>query len=371
MIFSGLNKDTRRMFYAGISTRLARNDSLPDILASFEQINTLNNKRAKTTVLSDDMAQLLGPLGRWLSGKANPKFESAIKAITVKVASGETLANALAGFMPKRELVLLEAGESVGALGTTCAKLADKIKQENALLSTIIAGLSYPLILLIVMFFGLRSLASSLLPTLTSALNGQELPPVAKFTFGGGQFLLDYGILMAVVTLVILVTIVILLPWYKGRGRTIFDSIAPFSYYRISYASMVLDALEVLIAAGVPPLRAVEQLAQKAQPWLAHRLDAISILMRQGHGDLPRCCHDAGHGFPDSGITQQLLFRGSTKNLAVDIADVAPIWLSDITRSIERSTKVISGLVMIVFAASSILILLSMQTLGTMLTKIN
>ncbi|MDE0201454.1 MAG: hypothetical protein OXK73_03350 [Rhodospirillaceae bacterium] len=116
----------------------------------------------------------------------------------------------------------------------------------------------------------------------------------------------------------------VLLRW-KGRGRALFDKIAPFSLYRTVVGSAFLFVLLEYMKAGLDlNERTFEELKRAASPYTRHRIAAIQAGMASGVS-LGKAMTDSGHGFPDP-----------TLSPVVAALDGVPDWDVKLSRFVDR-----------------------------------
>lgn len=164
--------------------------------------------RSLATMLNAGM-----PLDRALATLAQlltrPRQKRLVDDIRERVRGGSTLADALeaqAGAFSPFYINMVRAGESGGALETVLARLADYLDGSQALRSTLISALIYPVILLGLSVASVFVLLLYVVPQFTDlfASAGEALPWSTQLVIGAGDWLRQYWWVLLVGMLAIL-----------------------------------------------------------------------------------------------------------------------------------------------------------------------
>ncbi|MFU8896696.1 MAG: type II secretion system F family protein [Gammaproteobacteria bacterium] len=126
-----------------------------------------------------------------------PVQQHLVEDIRERVRGGSTLAEALeaqGGVFSGFYINMVRAGEAGGALETVLARLADHLDRSQALQSTLVSALIYPVILLTLSIASVMLLLLYVVPQFTELFEsaGEALPWSTQLVIAAGSFLQDY-----------------------------------------------------------------------------------------------------------------------------------------------------------------------------------
>src|ERR1700738_128893 len=249
-------------------------------------------------ILTRQLASLLIaglPLGETLSVLTEQSERDYIRelmaAIRAEVLAGHSFANALAQHprdFPEIYRALVSAGEHTGKRGLLLSRLADYIKQRNALKQKIVLAFTYPTIVTIIAFGIVTFLLSYVVPQVVNvfASTKQQLPILTILMMALSDFVRHWwwAVLIGVALAVYVVRSILA----QAGPRLAFDRwllTAPLvgklvrGYNTVRFAS----TLGILTAAGVPILRALqaagETLSNRA---MRGNIDDAIVRVREG-----------------------------------------------------------------------------------------
>ncbi len=141
-----------------------------------------------------------------------PPVKSIILQVRSRVVEGLSLAQAMAE-LPKvfdnLYRAMIRAGESSGYLGPVLEQLADYTERSQETSHKLKSAMIYPIVMVCVSVIIVSVLMVKVVPQLVGMFenNSRELPFITKLLIGMSDFLLDYGVLVviAIVGLVVLV----------------------------------------------------------------------------------------------------------------------------------------------------------------------
>jgi general secretion pathway protein F len=113
---------------------------------------------------------------------------------------------------------MVRAGEAGGALESVLSRLAIHMEQAQEVRSSLISALIYPAILLFVAITSVLILLTYVIPQFSELFMdmGQALPLSTRITMGMAAFLQDYGWVLAIAVMVL----IIYFKWQMSRKRT-------------------------------------------------------------------------------------------------------------------------------------------------------
>jgi len=158
---------------------------------------------------------------------------------------------------------MVKAGEESGKLNDTFEYLARYLDRQYALTSKTRSALVYPAFVVVVFISVMILMFIMVIPNLSELLleSGQEVPIYTRMIIGISDFLVNYGIFVA-----IFFVLLGLYGWWFRRndaGKEYFDKIkisVPFigNLYRKMYLSRISDNLNTMLSSGISIIRAIE-----------------------------------------------------------------------------------------------------------------
>ena len=157
------------------------------------------------TNFTQEMATLLQagvPLDRALGMLAEmtsvPRFGEVVLDLQTRVRHGDTLADSLAEHdrvFSRFYINLVRAGESGGALESVLVRLAEHLEQAKDTRETVMAALTYPVILLLVAVGAVMLLLAYVVPQFAELFNdvGEALPVPTQIVIAAGDFVQEWG----------------------------------------------------------------------------------------------------------------------------------------------------------------------------------
>lgn len=158
---------------------------------------------------------------------------------------------------------LVKAGEESGKLNDTFEYLAKYMDRQYALTSKTRSALIYPAFVVVVFISVMILMFIMVIPNLSALLleSGQEVPVYTRIIIGISDFLVHYGIFVAI----FFVLMVLYLWWFRRneKGKTFLDRWKisfPFigNLYTKMYLSRISDNLNTMLSSGISIIRAIE-----------------------------------------------------------------------------------------------------------------
>jgi type IV pilus assembly protein PilC len=158
---------------------------------------------------------------------------------------------------------MVKAGEESGKLDTTFQYLADYLDRTYEVTSKATHALIYPAFVITVFFGVMILMLTVIIPKITSIIkdSGQEVPFYTKIVIGISDFLVNYGIFLAIAVVLGAAG----LWWYSKtpQGRLSFGSFklhVPYlgTLYRKLYLSRIADNMHTMVLSGIPMVHALE-----------------------------------------------------------------------------------------------------------------
>lgn len=214
-----------------------------------------------------------------------------VSTLRSEVNGGSTFAKALAQYPQEFSAIyiaVIGAGEQSGKLGLVLEHLADDLEEQQALKSKLIGAALYPAIVTLVAFSIVLFLVTYVVPQVAQVFAGSKraLPLLTVILIGSSDFLRSYAWALSIA--IFLIAFGFRMALTNAQFRERFDAAwlgLPLlgklarSYNTARFAS----TLAMLVAAGVPILRALQAAAETLSN-RAMRTDALDalVLVREG-----------------------------------------------------------------------------------------
>lgn len=261
------------------------------------------------------------------------------------------LSEALSGWVPQTEVLLLEAGERSGRF----QHALEVMLRLNSKLSSIrfqIAGkLAYPILSALALSGMLYFLAT------------EFIPPILAIKGDAGQWTGTAGSLVEVLlwvnnglfpTLIGVVALIIgvaaSMPYFKGPVRNLFDHMPPWSLHRFISGTGFLTALLVLMESGRGLVESLGLIRPNTSPYMAAKLEKIETAMREGESFGKALAQD-GDQFPDIELIKEIQIYGRIGKLDEGLLKVVEQWMDTAT---NRALSQIGVLGMVIMAGTFI-----------------
>ncbi len=235
------------------------------LLARFTNRITVKDK----IVFSRQLATLIGaglPLAQSMRTIAdqteNKRFKAVVEEILADVEAGKTLSDSFAKYpeqFDKVFLSLIKAGEASGTLDDALKRIANQQEKDAAMMSKIKGALTYPVIVLVVIFGVMAFMMFTVVPQVEKLYEdlGKELPFLTAAMVGAANFLTSFWWLVA---LIMGAAIYFLLQYFKTddgiRVKDTFKLNVPLFgvMFRKLYMARFSRTAQTLLNTGVPML---------------------------------------------------------------------------------------------------------------------
>lgn len=263
------------------------------------------------------------------------------------IRNGRSFARAITDWASPDELSVLDAGEISGRLDKAIEDVLF-INVARKRIRSAIFGLIYPLVLVATTCFYLYIFGNQVVPAFKQVL------PVSKWTGTGAQmaalahFVTDWMLPLLLTFGAALVVILATLGSWTGRLRQVFDSVPPWSLYRLAIGSSFLISLGALLHAGVPVPEALRIIHQTASPWYKERLAATRRLVLNGARNIGDALHQTGYSFPSWEMVIDIRSYASLDGFEDMLDRLSRQWLEDSVSLIQAQMDMLRNAAIIV-----------------------
>ncbi|OOH76345.1 hypothetical protein BOX30_10645 [Leptospirillum ferriphilum] len=286
--------------------------------------------------------------------------KAALREISAGLGRGLDFSAAIRNLAPESETLILRSAEETGDPATLVRllkNLAFNMEEVRKIRKSFLGSVQYPVFLLLNAGGLIVYFSDSILPKIFEAL---RVDPSRLFGFA----LVSYDFFTFVrhfwfVFVLIPVFLIALVGWslrLDFPGRRFLDRIPPWSIYRLLLGTEFLTGLSAMLEAGIPVMRAFDQLRRQAPPYLRARIEPVMRIYKRT-GKLGEAMDRSGSGFPSREIIIRLTIREGYGDLGGALAEFSRDWKEEGLPKIERQSKILNFVAM-TFAAGLIGILI-------------
>ena len=240
--------------------------TLPSIASARQQWEQSIDELAMLLKAGVPLMEALGTI----AGQARGEYRATLEAIRDQVAGGKSLAEVLRGHPRIVDLVsvqLVEVGEHTGKLDEILGELALFKQRSSQLKDQVITILIYPVFLVILGTAAALFLMTYVMPPLLESLQEtmERLPWPTRVVQSFSEFVVQYGWLIAISVLIVVMVGVLLLriPRVRLRFDTLWLRVPVIGRLSLKqHLSRVAMVVAVLARSGIPLVRCLELAAQ-------------------------------------------------------------------------------------------------------------
>lgn len=251
-----------------------------------------------------------------------------------RIASGDSFAKALNGWVPADEQNIISGGEQSGRVSETLINLVVVLNAKTKLKTTIVKAVTYPSIILSLSLMALAAFGGYNLPYYEEMVPGIVWHGMAEKVSVVTTFFANYILWIAG----LLIALAIGFSWSLNRWvdglRVKLDHFGPWAIFSMLQGVSWLIAFASLIQAGVTVKDALKQTSIYASPWLKTRIDAI--YRRLGDYNLGEAMSSTGYDFPDREIINDLTTYSKFSGFDQALKSLADDWLEESIETVGR-----------------------------------
>jgi len=254
----------------------------------------------------------------------------------LKVSNGKSFGEAIRGFVPEGDRVLLEGGEQAGI----AESLLDCIKIQQAkkkIMKVLKGGLTYPALLLVAAIGFLIMFAQKITPAFSLVLDRSKWEGSAQDMASVSDFVNSYIIFIAGALAVIVGGIWFSLPRWTGKTRVLFERIPPWSLYRIYAGAGFMLVLAAMTKAAIPVVSILQTLNKGASPWLSERMGGALSYVANGE-NIGEALYLTGLQFPDKETVRDLRAFAEYDGFDEILRELGNQWIEGAVEKIEGQT---------------------------------
>ena len=203
-----------------------------------------------------------------------------------RMADGAHFQDAIRPWIPTGEHMLIAAGVR-GAGPATGMREAANLSMANSVMKKTIIGQSIqPVVLLMALVAMFILFQKKMVPIFKTLKPVAQWPSSAMKLYNISYFVDHYLLLVVAILVGIAYVIMLSLPRWRGKGRSIADYFPPWSIYRVQQSSAFLIGLSSLMEAGVTTFNSLQMMHRNGSPYLRSHLERMMANMSKGGTNL-------------------------------------------------------------------------------------
>ena len=274
-----------------------------------------------------------------------------LQDVVSRLEKGMKLADALDGYIPIGEQMLIRAGEQSGQLPAALELAVEQTLAAKDIKSQAISSLMQPIFLFSLLMAGLFIISRVVIPKLTAIFPVDKWQGPAKILYLATEFINSFWFILFIGILVFCgIAIVFSFPKWTGKLRSKVDILPPWSFFRIVVGSGWLMSLAALIRSGVTLVEAIKQMRDTAgnNYWLKKRLNQTLFHLNNGM-TLGEALDTSGTGFPDTEIIEDLITYASLPGFDDVLYKLGRDWMEGSRKMILRQGAQLKVAVIVLF----------------------
>ncbi len=334
--------DTLNLMYARFMVRLHAEDRLE----MYRKLASLLKNRFSLMDALERLYQIASKDGK----SPTESMAMAVASWMTQIRNGQTFAEALRGWAPSTELLLLSVGD-VANLELALQHTVRVVEGMNKMRQLVWGAVAYPLFLMCMVALLIWGVAKFMVPPMVDAVPNLQWKGVAASLVDLSIFVDQHPILLFSIIPVIVLCVMITFPYWKGAGRATFDKYPPWSIYRGFIGVSWLLALSALVRAGMPVSKAVRSLiSDETTPYLKYRLNRALLFINNGD-NLGEALYHTKLGFPDEEVVGDLRIYSELDTFPEALENLANSWLEESVRTISKQAEILNAIAILMISA--------------------
>lgn len=276
------------------------------------------------------------------NGGKNPgePLAIAIAAWGKSLNNGMTFSDALKGWAPDRERLMLSVGD-VSDLESALLNLIKVTEGSTKMIRPIVGAIAYPAFLMMMAVLIIYAIGVYMVPPMIDAAPTVVWHGMAADLVGLSAWIKDNWLVAFSTLPVLMIVIYATIGIWTGPIRVIFDRLPPWSLYKVFTGISWLLALSALVKGGTPVSTSLRALRRDASRYLKERIDRTLIFINNGD-NLGQALAKTNLGFPDEEIIGDLKIYSELDNFEEALDNLANEWLEESVYMIEEKAGILN-----------------------------
>ncbi len=263
--------------------------------------------------------------------------------------NGKTFSEALKGWAPDRERLMLSVGD-VSDLESALLNLIKVSEGSTKMIRPIVGAITYPAFLLMMAVLIIYAIGVYMVPPMIDAAPNVRWRGMAKDLVDLSGWIKDNWIIAFSALPIIMAIIYFTISIWTGPIRVVFDSVPPWSLYRIFVGISWLLSLAALVSGGTPISTAMRALRRDASRYLKERIDKTLVYINNGE-NLGQALAKTKLNFPDPEVINDLKIYSELDNFEEALNNMANEWLEESVIVIEQKASVLNMIALLAIGA--------------------
>ena len=254
--------------------------------------------------------------------------------------NGNTFSEALKGWAPDRERLMLSVGD-VSDLEGALLNLIKVTEGSTKMIRPIIGAISYPSFLMMMAILIIYAIGVYMVPPMIDAAPNVRWRGLAKDLVDLSDWIKNNWIVAFASLPILMAVIYFTISIWTGKIRALFDNIPPWSLYKTFVGISWLLALSALVKGGTPVSTALRALRKDSTRYLKERIDKTMVFINNGD-NLGQALAKTGLAFPDKEIIDDLKIYSELDNFEEALDNLANEWLEESVYTIEEKAGLLN-----------------------------
>lgn len=254
--------------------------------------------------------------------------------------NGMTFSDALKGWAPDRERLMLSVGD-VSDLESALMNLIKVTEGSTKMIRPIVGAITYPAFLTMMSVLIIYAIGVYMVPPMIDAAPTVVWRGMARDLVDLSAWIKDNWLIAFASLPVTMAVIYFTIGIWTGKVRAFFDNIPPWSLYKVFTGISWLLALSALVKGGTPVSAALRALRRDASRYLKERIDKTLVYVNNGD-NLGQALAKTGLDFPDREIIGDLKIYSELDNFEEALDKLANDWLEESVYMIEEKAGVLN-----------------------------
>lgn len=263
--------------------------------------------------------------------------------------NGKTFSEALKGWAPDRERLMLSVGD-VSDLEGALLNLIKVTEGSTKMIRPIIGAIAYPSFLTMMAVLIIYAIGVYMVPPMIDAAPTVQWRGMARDLVNVSAWIKENWLIAFASLPITMAIIYFTISIWTGKIRAYFDIIPPWSLYKVFVGISWLLALSALVKGGTPVSTAMRALRRDASKYLKERIDRTMIFVNNGD-NLGQALSKTGLDFPDKEIISDLKIYSELDNFEEALDNLANEWLEESVYMIEEKAGILNMVALLTIGA--------------------
>lgn len=254
--------------------------------------------------------------------------------------NGKTFSDALKGWAPARERLMLSVGD-VSDLEGALLNLIKVTEGSTKMIRPIISAVAYPSFLVMMSVLIIYAIGVYMVPPMIDAAPTVVWRGLARNLVDLSDWIKENWLIAFSILPIAMAIIYFTIGIWTGKIRAIFDYIPPWSLYKVFVGISWLLALSALVKGGTPVSTAMRALRRDSSRYLKERIDKTLVFINNGD-NLGQALAKTGLDFPDKEIISDLKIYSELDNFEEALDNLANDWLEESVYMIEEKAGILN-----------------------------